>query len=79
MALVNVIISIDDEHLAEITSVAEILQQAGFELDQILDLLGIISGTCEENRLNDLRQISGVAAVEIDQNYQLSPPDSAVQ
>ena len=79
MAILQVIISIDDEQLAEMKSVAKRLEQAGLNITQILDIVGIISGACEESQLNNLRQISGVAAVEIDQNYQLPFPDSTVQ
>ena len=64
MSVVNLMISIDDEHVEKISSIARKLGKAGLRVNQLLDELGIITGTIDENSVSKLSNISGVAAIE---------------
>lgn len=79
MAEVNVIVSVDDAHLPDILEVAEDLRKAGVEVEQIMDTIGVITGSCNSQAVSTLAQIAGVAAVEKEQRYQLPPPNSEIQ
>jgi hypothetical protein len=72
-------ISIDEEHLPQIAEVAQALTDRGVNVEQILDQVGVISGSCDATTARELSQVKGVAAVEEEQQYQLSPPDSPIQ
>lgn len=54
------------------------LAENGFVVDQILDEIGCIVGTADENKAQQLRAISGVADVSPDAAIDLEPPDSPV-
>jgi hypothetical protein len=44
-----------------------------------MDVVGVITGSCDVQTLSTLSQIEGVTAVEEDQKYQLPSPDSDIQ
>ncbi len=79
MSKINLSILVNDDHLAEILEVAQRLQSAGLEVEQVMDAIGVISGSCEAQKVDSLSQVKGVAKVEAQQSYQLAPPDSEVQ
>jgi hypothetical protein len=79
MSEVNVIVSVDDLHLPDILEVAQALRKAGVKVEQIMDTVGVITGSCNPQTVSNLAQIDGVAAVEEEQGYQLPPPDSEIQ
>lgn len=80
MAEVN--ITVDDEHLGSIESVAAGLRTRGLDVTQVSDLIGIISGTTQRD-LDDVRAdllgVPGVASVEEAGTLQVPPPESGVQ
>jgi hypothetical protein len=49
------------------------------EVDYELESIGIIGGRIDVAQIQRVERFKGVAGVEIDQEYQLAPPDSAVQ
>lgn len=76
----HVTVSIDDEHLDSMSSVALALRDRGMEVEQVLDAVGIIIGSVAEEQRPMLASVPGVAAVTDDQpTYQLPPPDAAIQ
>ena len=78
MSHVNV--SIDDAHLDSMSSVARALQERGMHVDQVLDGVGIITGSVADDRRGLLESVPGVDAVLDGQlSYQLPPPTAEVQ
>lgn len=79
MDKVKVTISIDDAHIDQIDQVTEQLKTAGLEVEQTLSTLGIVTGAVETEKMSSLSEVTGVDSVEVDQSFQLAPPDSEVQ
>ena len=73
-------ISVDDAHLASISSVARALQEQGMRVEQVLDGLGIITGSVSDDRRTLLERVPGVDAVlEGGLTHQLPAPDADLQ
>lgn len=76
----QVVVSIDDQHLGDIATVVEHLRGAGMQIDQILDGLGMITGSVpDEERSEMVVRVVGVTSVEKQISYQIPPPDSDIQ
>ncbi|MGB7423284.1 MAG: hypothetical protein WA903_00095 [Ornithinimicrobium sp.] len=76
----QVTVSVDDQHLKEIQTVATHLRDQGMHIDQILDGLGMITGSVpDQERSESVVRVTGVASVERQITYQLPPPDADVQ
>lgn len=75
----GVLVSVADSHLERIPELADELRAAGLKIDHVLNAAGTITGSINPSRLDDLRDIPGVSAVEIERSYQLAPPDSEIQ
>ena len=76
----HISVSIDDEHLESMSSVALALQDRGMQIEQVLDGVGIITGSvADESRLL-LESVPGVAAIaDSSLTYQLPSPDAGIQ
>jgi hypothetical protein len=57
---VDVNVLVDDHH----PTVVEGLQRAGLRVARVLLGIGVVSGSADADRLDDLRQVPGVVAVE---------------
>jgi hypothetical protein len=79
MPAVSVSITVDDAHLDQLLDIAQQLQSAGLRLDQTLPRLGIIHGSIDAERIDQLRSIDGVDHVEPEHTIQLPPPGSDIQ
>ena len=66
----RIVVTIDDQHLPEIQAIASSLRMAGMRVDKVLSVTGIITGEVSQIRINELRDVSGVADVEPDQEMQ---------
>ncbi|MGB3761927.1 MAG: hypothetical protein WA966_01815 [Ornithinimicrobium sp.] len=76
----QVTVSVDDQHLKDIQTVATHLRDQGMHIDQILDGLGMITGSVpDQERSESVVHVTGVASVERQITYQLPPPDADVQ
>ena len=75
----RVTVTIADDQLADIDSTVGRLREAGMKIDQVLGALGIVTGTIPASERSRFEALPGVAAVEDETSYQLSPPDSEVQ
>ncbi len=74
-----VTVTVDAAHAGALDAVARRLGDVGFDVDQVLAALGVITGTVDEARLALLEGVEGVAGVEPQRGFQLAPPDSDVQ
>jgi hypothetical protein len=79
MAKEGVNISIADEHRARFPEIVKSLRDAGLDVTQELESLGVVSGSIDSDKLADLDKVDGVTAIERERSYQLSPPESPVQ
>lgn len=66
----HVIVTVDDQHLPEIQTVAIALQSAGMQVEQMLTSTGIITGSVAQPQVGALKRVPGVVDVEIDQEMQ---------
>lgn len=75
----KITVTVDDEHVAHLDGVAEELAAAGMNVEQVLGMVGIITGSVPSERRGELERLPGVAAVETEHTFQISPPDADVQ
>ncbi len=76
---VGVVVSVADDHLGELTEVVEGLRRAGLRVDDVLDAVGMITGTVADTDLDALESVPGVIEVERNQAFQLPSPDAEIQ
>lgn len=79
MSKVKLLISVDDDCLQRISEVIQNLKSAGFQVEQSMPQLGVISGWCEQANVEAISHVEGVANVETEQKYQIAPPESEIQ
>ena len=75
----KVTVTLDDDHLTHPNRVVTRLRAAGMTVEQVLDNIGIITGTVASERKAALHKVRGVATVESDHSFELAPPDADVQ
>jgi hypothetical protein len=79
MANETVNISVADDDRTRFPEIVRSLREAGLDVTQELESLGVVSGEIDSAKVADLQQIEGVAAVERQRSFRLAPPDSPVQ
>ncbi len=79
MAILKVSISVDDEHLAMFADIVKQLRNAGFEVEQELESVGVVTGAADSERISVLRNIPGVSQVEVERVVEIPPPQSKLQ
>jgi uncharacterized membrane-anchored protein len=77
--MAGVTITVDDTHLDRIDEVAAHLRSSGMQVDQVLNEIGVISGSVPDDRRQLLKTVTGVQSVEDAATVQLPPPESPVQ
>jgi hypothetical protein len=75
--VVELSVTVGGGHAAE--DVAERLRARGMEVTQVLDGIGVITGSASEEVRRDLGAVEGVARVVEGLTHQLPPPDAPVQ
>jgi hypothetical protein len=75
----QITVTVDEEHLSSIGTVAEALHEQGMQVEQVLDGIGMITGSVPEEQRASLDGVEGVASVDEDLEFRLPPPDSPVQ
>lgn len=66
----RIIVTVDDQNLPVIESVVTALQSAGMKVDEVLPVIGIITGEVALSKLEQLKSVTGVAGVEVDREMQ---------
>jgi hypothetical protein len=66
----RIIVSVDDQNLPVIQSVVTALEAAGMKVNEVLPVIGIITGEVAKSKLEGLKSVTGVANVEIDREMQ---------
>ena len=79
MSKVNLLISVNDRDREQIQEVVKALQAFGMKIEQVMKQTGVITGSIDSARVEGISQVEGVAAVEVEQKFQLKPPESEIQ
>lgn len=74
MAEEQVVISVADDQVDDMSSVVAALRHAGLRVAEVLDSVGVVTGTVDGDALGNLTTVPGVAEVERSRMFQL-PPD----
>ena len=77
--MTHVSVTVGDEHRESLDGVVENLRASGMQVEQVLDTLGIVTGSAPADALDALRGVEGVASVDEELTHQLPPPDSPIQ
>ena len=75
----EVVVSVADDHLNDMSTVLTRLQQAGLVVDSVQEALGTVTGSIDADAIDRLETVPGVAVVERQRGFQLPPPDADVQ
>ena len=75
----DVLVTLDEGQAERAATVADDLRAAGLDVTQVLADIGVVTGSVDPSRLNDLAGVSGVASVEPSREVQLPAPDEPVQ
>jgi hypothetical protein len=59
--------------------VAEALRAAGMQVDQVLDDIGMVTGSIDDDAEQSVRTVAGVPSVDRALGFQLPPPDAPIQ
>jgi hypothetical protein len=75
----QVVISVADDQVSDMSAVVAALRHAGLHVDEVLDSVGVVTGTVDGDGLGSLSTVPGVAEVERSHVVEVPPPDSPVQ
>ena len=75
--MVQVSVTVDDAHAIE--EVAAGLRARGMEVAEVLDGIGMITGSVPDEARDALSGVEGVASVDEQLTHQLPPADADVQ
>jgi hypothetical protein len=75
--VVQLSVTVDDGHA--IDEVAAGLRARGMEVAQVLDGIGVITGSAPDDVRPALAAVEGVASVDEELTHRLPPPDAEVQ
>jgi hypothetical protein len=75
--MVQLSVTVDDGHAIE--EVAAVLRARGMQVAQVLDGIGVITGSAPEDVRHTLAAVEGVASVDEQLTHRLPPPDADVQ
>ena len=62
-----------------LSDVRKKLTESGFKVDKVLDEIGVITGTSNDDDVERLRKVAGVADVSPDEQVDIGPPDAPIQ
>lgn len=79
MSTVSLSVAVDDNYMNRMSEVVQKLEAAGMKVEQVMETLGIITGSCDSQKVEALSGVEGVTHVERSRSYQIAPPDSEIQ
>jgi hypothetical protein len=79
MTKVNLTVSVPEEHLPRFGELVAKMKNAGFEVEQELRTLGVVTGSIDSDKMDDLRRLKGIGNIEQPRTFQVPPPDSDIQ
>jgi hypothetical protein len=75
----HLLVTIDDASQAKMDKVVANLKKAGLTNIQQMKSIGIVSGEAAPSKIEALKKVPGVVAVEESSWIQLPPPDAPIQ
>ncbi len=75
----KVSLSVADDHMDRFPQVVEDAKAAGLDVGEELELIGVVNGSIDDERVEELRHVPGVAYVEEERIFEIPPPDSTIQ
>ena len=77
VTLSNVSVTVDEEHLDDMSEVVEALRERGMQVDAVLESLGMVTGSAPDTEV--LRQVEGVSTVDAVMERRIPPPEDDIQ
>ena len=71
----GVALVVDDDGLQDVDAVLRRARRAGLRGAQVLESIGVITGTAAPDAVEPLSRLRGVRAAEVERTIQLPPPD----
>ena len=71
----GVALVVDDDGLQDLDGVLRRARRAGLRGAQVLESIGVITGTAAPDAVEPLSRLRGVSAAEVERTIQLPPPD----
>jgi hypothetical protein len=71
----QVVVSVADDQVEDMHSVVAALRRAGLRVGEVLDGVGVVTGTVDGDALGALSAVPGVVEVERARELQLPPGD----
>ncbi|NYH77781.1 hypothetical protein FHR84_001095 [Actinopolyspora biskrensis] len=65
----RVVITLGEEWMNDPETAAEELRRSGMHVEQVLDQLGVVIGSLSSADAEEVRGLSGVAAVEVEDTF----------
>ena len=75
--MVQFSVTVDDDHA--VAEVAAALRERGMAVAQVLEGIGVITGSAPDDVRSSLAEVEGVASVDEQVTHRLPPPDAEVQ
>jgi hypothetical protein len=75
----QLLVTLDDEYLDKAARVVASLKKAGLTNVKHLDSVGVVTGEAPPSKIEALKKVRGVRAVEESAWVQLAPPDAPIQ
>lgn len=79
LGMVAITVVVEEAHRPATDAVCARLRAEGMRIEQVLTLLGLVTGELPEDRLPAVRRVEGVSSVGRQGSFRLPPPDAAVQ
>jgi len=79
MSKVDVLVSIEADHLDRFSEVVKSIKDAGMDVEQQMKEIGIVTGSIDSVKIERLRRLKGIAQVEKPHRFQIAPPNSELQ
>lgn len=79
MTQIKLSVLVEDSFLSKFDEIVEKIKAAGMNVEYALRITGIITGEADEQKINQLNNIAGIAKIEEQRPYQIVPPDSDIQ
>lgn len=78
MERISLKVILDDDHVGKTLAIRAVLEKRGLEVTDCLPEIGVIFGTAEEEKVEELRHVEGVAEARREVIYHVPPIDSDV-
>lgn len=73
----SIIITVSGDR--SIHEVAGDLKKAGMNVENVMEVIGTVTGVVDTKTMQKLREVPGIADVSVDHTIDIGPPDAPVQ